>query len=157
MSERDTNTDAAERISELRAQVAYHNQRYHELDAPEISDGDYDALARELRQLEAENPDLAVDESPANAVGGAPSVLFAPVVHAVPMTSLDNAMSADELHAWGNRVRRSLDDAPARFACELKIDGLAMSLRYESGRFVQAATRGDGRVGEDVTANVATI
>ena len=157
MSERDINTSAAERISELRAQVAYHNQRYHELDAPEISDGDYDALARELRQLEAENPDLAVDESPSGAVGGAPSVLFAPVVHAVPMTSLDNAMSADELHAWGNRVRRSLGDAPARFACELKIDGLAMSLRYEHGRFVQAATRGDGRVGEDVTANVATI
>ena len=114
-------------------------------------------LARELRQLEADNPDLAVDESPTGAVGGAPSVLFAPVVHAVPMTSLDNAMSADELHAWGNRVRRSLGDAPARFACELKIDGLAMSLRYEQGRFVQAATRGDGRVGEDVTANVATI
>ena len=112
-SERDINTGAADRISELRAQVAYHNQRYHELDAPEISDGDFDLLARELRQLEAENPDLAVDESPAEAVGGAPSVLFAPVVHAVPMTSLDNAMSADELHAWGNRVRRSLGDAPA--------------------------------------------
>ena len=112
-------------------------------------------LARELRQLEAENPDLAVDESPSGAVGGAPSALFAPVVHAVPMTSLDNAMSADELHAWGNRVRRSLGDAPASFACELKIDGLAMSLRYENGRYVQAATRGDGRVGEDVTANVA--
>ena len=108
MSERNTNPDAAERISELRAQVAYHNQRYHELDAPEISDGDFDALARELRQLEAENPDLVVDESPVNAVGGAPSALFAPVVHAVPMTSLDNAMSADELHAWGNRIRRSL-------------------------------------------------
>ncbi len=74
MSERNTNPDAAERISELRAQVAYHNQRYHELDTPEISDGDFDALARELRQLEAENPDLAVDESPVNAVGGAPSV-----------------------------------------------------------------------------------
>ncbi len=73
------------------------------------------------------------------------------------MTSLDNAMSADELHAWGNRIRRSLGDAPARFVCELKIDGLAMSLRYENGRYVQAATRGDGRVGEDVTANVATI
>ena len=148
---------AADRISELRAQVAYHNRRYHELDAPEISDGDFDLLARELRQLEVDNPDLAVDESPSGAVGGAPSVLFAPVVHAVPMTSLDNAMSADELHAWGNRVRRSLGDTPARFACELKIDGLAMSLRYEQGRFVQAATRGDGRVGEDVTANVATI
>ena len=157
MSERIINTSAADRLSELRAQVAYHNRRYHELDEPEISDGDFDLLVRELRALEADNPDLSVDESPAEAVGGAPSVLFAPVVHAVAMTSLDNAMTEDELHAWGSRVRRSLGDAPARFVCELKIDGLAVSLRYEGGRFLQAATRGDGRVGEDVTANVATI
>jgi DNA ligase (NAD+) len=156
-SERNINTGVADRLSELRAQVAYHNRRYHELDEPEISDADFDLLARELRELEAEHPELAVDDSPAEAVGGAPSVLFAPVVHAVAMTSLDNAMSADELHAWGNRIRRSLGDAPARFVCELKIDGLAMSLRYERGRYVQAATRGDGRVGEDVTPNVATI
>ena len=155
--ERITTPSVADRIAELRAQVAYHNRRYHELDEPEISDGDFDLLVRELRDLEAEHPELAVEESPAEAVGGAPSVLFAPVVHAVPMTSLDNAMSADELHAWGNRVRRSLGDTAARYACELKIDGLAMSLRYERGKYVQAATRGDGRVGEDVTANVATI
>ncbi|MGH9132850.1 MAG: NAD-dependent DNA ligase LigA, partial [Ilumatobacteraceae bacterium] len=148
---------AADRIAELRALVAHHNSRYHELDSPEISDGDYDLLVRELRVLESEHPELAVDESPAEAVGGAPSTLFSPVAHSVAMTSLDNAMTADELHAWGNRVRRTLGDTPARFACELKIDGLAMSLRYERGRFVQAATRGDGRVGEDVTANVATI
>jgi DNA ligase (NAD+) len=156
-SERIINTCAADRISELRAQVAYHNRRYHELDEPEISDGDFDLLARELRALETEHPELAVDESPTEAVGGAPSVLFASVVHAVPMTSLDNATSADELHAWGNRVRRTLGDTATRFACELKIDGLAVSLRYERGHYVQAATRGDGRVGEDVTANVATI
>ena len=88
-------------LSEL---VAYHNRRYHELDDPEISDGDFDLLVRELRELEADHPDLVVDGSPAQAVGGAPSALFAPVVHAVPMMSLDNAMSAEELEAWGQRV-----------------------------------------------------
>jgi DNA ligase (NAD+) len=156
-SERIIDMSAADRLSELRALVAYHNRRYHELDEPEISDGDFDLLVRELRALEADHPELNVDESPAEAVGGAPSALFAPVVHAVAMTSLDNAMTEDELHAWGSRVRRSLGDVPARFVCELKIDGLAVSLRYEGGRFAQAATRGDGRVGEDVTANVARI
>ena len=114
-------------------------------------------LARELRPLEAEHPELAVDESPTSASAARRASLFAPVVHAVPMTSLDNAMSADELQAWGDRVRRSSVTTPRRFVCELKIDGLAMSLRYEHGKYVQAATRGDGRVGEDVTANVATI
>ena len=145
------------RLVELREQVAHHDRRYHELDDPEISDADYDALARELRALEARYPDLAVDDSPARAVGGAPNVAFAPVVHRVPMTSLDNAMDGVELNAWGERVFRGLAGEPARYVCELKIDGLAMSLRYEGGVFVQAATRGDGRVGEDVTANVATI
>lgn len=145
------------RAEELRALVAHHNRRYHELDDPEISDADYDALARELRELEAQFPELAVEESPAQLVGGAPSVAFAPVRHRVPMTSLDNAMDAAELAAWGERAARGLGGEPARYVCELKIDGLAMSLRYEGGVFVQAATRGDGRVGEDVTANVATI
>jgi DNA ligase (NAD+) len=147
----------ADRLAELRAQVAYHNRRYHELDSPEISDADFDLLVRELRQIEDQNPELAMPESPSQAVGGAPSTLFAPVVHAVPMTSLDNAMDAAELAAWGTRVARTLGDEPPHFVCELKIDGLAMSVRYEGGRYVQAATRGDGRVGEDVTANVATI
>src|SRR5690606_38159501 len=106
------------------------------------------------------HPDLVTIDSPTQHVGGsAPTAgaTFAPVVHRVPMTSLDNAMDAAELAAWSERVARGLQGAPARFVCELKIDGLAMSLRYERGEFVQAATRGDGRVGEDVTANVATI
>jgi DNA ligase (NAD+) len=150
-------SDPAALIEELLEQVAYHNRRYHELDDPEISDGDYDALVRRLRALEDEHPELAIDASPAQAVGGAPSTLFAPVVHAVPMMSLDNAMTEAELHAWGQRVKRGLPDEVVRYVCELKIDGLAMSIRYEGGRYVHAATRGDGRVGEDVTANVATI
>ena len=151
-------TEVADRVAGLRQQIAYHNERYHTLDSPEIADADDDLLVRELLRLEAEHPELASPESPTSQVGGAPlSATFAPVVHRVPMTSLDNAMGEAELTQWGDRVARGLSGAPATFVCELKIDGLAMSLRYEHGKFVQAATRGDGRVGEDVTANVATI
>jgi DNA ligase (NAD+) len=146
-----------DRIDELRAQVAHHNRLYHELDAPELPDAEFDLLARELRRLEAEYPEYAEPDSPSRAVGGAASATFAPVTHAVPMTSLDNAMDADELRAWADRVVKGLDGTVPRFVAELKFDGLAMSLRYEGGRLVQAATRGDGRVGEDVTANVMTI
>lgn len=149
--------DVAARIAELRDQVAHHNRLYHEKDAPELPDGDYDALARELRGLEAEYPDLAVAASPSQDVGGAASATFAPVVHAEPMTSLDNAMDAAELRAWHDRMVRGLAGVQPRMVAELKFDGLAMSLRYENGVLVQAATRGDGRVGEDVTVNVRTI
>jgi DNA ligase (NAD+) len=148
----------AERVQQLRQQIAHHNERYYGADAPEISDADYDLLVRELASIEAEHPELLASDSPTQHVGAAPlSATFAPVTHRVPMTSLDNAMDLDELTAWGDRVARGLADQATRFVCELKIDGLAMSLRYEDGRLVQAATRGDGRVGEDVTANVATI
>ncbi len=158
MTDADEETiEVGERIASLRELVAYHNRRYHELDDPEIPDADFDLLVRELRRLEAEHPELAAMDSPTQAVGGAPSSLFAPVVHGVPMMSLDNAMSEAELVAWGNRVNKGLAGETVRYVCELKIDGLAMSIRYERGRYVRAATRGDGRVGEDVTANVATI
>ncbi|CAB4813915.1 MAG: NAD-dependent DNA ligase LigA [Actinobacteria bacterium] len=140
----------------LREQIAHHDQRYYELDAPEISDADYDALVRQLQRLEGEHPEL-VAGSPTLRVGGAATAAFAPVEHRVPMTSLDNAMDESELGAWSERVAKGLAGAPAHYVCELKIDGLAISLRYEGGVLVQAATRGDGRVGEDVTANVATI
>jgi DNA ligase (NAD+) len=154
----DLEPDAvANRIDELRALIAHHNRLYHELDAPEIPDAEYDALARELRTLEQDYPEFADTASPSQAVGGAASVAFSAVTHAVPMTSLDNAMDAAELRAWADRVVRGLDGVVPRFVAELKFDGLAMSLRYEHGELVQAATRGDGRVGEDVTANVRTI
>lgn len=162
--------EVSRRVDDLRAQIQHHNQRYHELDDPEISDADYDALVRELRSLEEEFPELVTPDSPTQQVGSAPSGLFAPVAHRIPMMSLDNAFSDDELEAWGARLERRLaaergddpDDAgdgamAIGYVCELKIDGLAMSIRYEGGRYVQAATRGDGRVGEDVTANVATL
>jgi DNA ligase (NAD+) len=153
----DDQVTAALRVDELRAQIAHHNERYHTLDDPEISDADYDTLVRELRQLEVDHPELVTDDSPTGLVGAAISNTFASVTHRVPMMSLDNAMDAGELRAWADRVAKGLDGAAPTFVCELKFDGLAISLRYEHGRFVQASTRGDGRVGEDVTANVATI
>ena len=145
------------RVEELRTQIRQHNDLYYGKDAPEISDAEYDLMVRELRDLEAAHPELADAESPSEAVGSSGITTFDPVVHAVPMTSLDNAMDEDELHAWGERVAKGLGDAPVAYVCELKIDGLAISIRYENGVMVQAATRGDGKVGEDVTKNVATI
>jgi DNA ligase (NAD+) len=145
------------RIEELRRLIRRHMDLYYGTDSPEISDAEFDALVRELSDLEAEHPEFADPQSPAEAIGAASFTTFDPVVHAVPMTSLDNAMDEDELRAWGERVLKGLDGQSPRYVCELKIDGLAISIRYEKGRLVQAATRGDGKVGEDVTANVATI
>lgn len=145
------------RIEELRSSIRTHNDLYYGQDNPEISDAEYDLMVRELRDLEAEHPELADSESPSEIVGAATITTFDPVIHAVPMTSLDNAMDEDELRAWGDRVAKGLGNQPVRYVCELKIDGLAISIRYENGVLVQAATRGDGKVGEDVTANVATI
>ncbi|HZU74455.1 MAG TPA: NAD-dependent DNA ligase LigA [Acidimicrobiales bacterium] len=146
----------AARAEELRRLIEHHNIAYHQLDAPEISDADYDALVSELRRIEADHPELADALSPTATVGAAPSALFAPVQHRVPMMSLDNAFSLEELEAWAKRMERFVDGA-IRYACELKIDGVAISLLYEGGRLVRGATRGDGRVGEDVTANLRTI
>ena len=145
------------RVEALRAEIAHHNRLYHELDEPEVSDADYDALVRELRALEAQFPELVVPDSPTQTVGAAPSALFAPVAHRIPLLSLDNAFDLDELRAWGVRVARGLGADTVAFVCEPKIDGFAVSLTYADGTFVQAATRGDGRVGEDITANIATI
>ncbi len=149
----------ADRAAELRALVAHHFDRYHADNAPEIPDADYDLLVAELRALEAEYPELADRNSPSRWVGSPGRTTFDEVEHRVPMQSLDNAFDIDELRAWSERVVRRLgDDFPdPAWTCELKFDGLAVSLRYEDGVLVQAATRGDGRVGEDVTANVATI
>jgi DNA ligase (NAD+) len=143
----------------LRAEIAGHDRAYHLLDAPTISDADYDELVRRLRRLEEQHPHLITPDSPTQRVGYAPAAVFSPVTHRVPMMSLDNAFSLDELTAWGDRIRRRLGEAEAEIAyvCEPKIDGLAVSLTYERGRYVQGATRGDGRVGEDVTANVGTL
>ncbi|HEY1278155.1 MAG TPA: NAD-dependent DNA ligase LigA, partial [Acidimicrobiales bacterium] len=122
--------DYVARIDWLRAQIHDANHRYHDLDDPAITDADYDALVRELRALEEQHPDLVTPDSPTQQVGGHVSATFAEVVHRVPMQSLDNAFTDAELIAWGARVQRGLGDATPAYVCELKIDGLAMSLRY---------------------------
>ena len=149
--------DPAARAAQLREQIERANRLYYEQDTPEISDADWDALFHELVQLEEQHPELRSPDSPTQRVGGAPSVQLAEVRHSTPMLSLNNAFSFDDLRAFDTRVRRLLADDDVRFVTELKIDGLAVSVRYERGHFVQGATRGDGTTGEDVTANLRTI
>lgn len=154
-------TDAAAQVDALRKQIEFHNHRYYVLDDPLISDAEWDALLRELRELEAQHPELISLDSPTQRVGGAVSDEFASVRHRLPMLSLDNAFSDDEVVAFDRRVRERLElenDAPAvTYSAEPKLDGLAISVIYEHGKLVRAATRGDGTTGEDVTANVRTI
>jgi len=152
--------EAANRLMRLAKEIARHNRLYHDEDAPEISDADYDALVRENATLEAAFPQLVRADSPSRQVGAAPSSALAKVAHARPMLSLENAFSADEVEEFVARVKRFLAlpaEAFVAFTAEPKIDGLSCSLRYENGELVLAATRGDGAVGEDVTANVRTI
>lgn len=152
---------AARRAEELRREIARHNYLYYTLDAPEITDTQYDALYRELEKLENEFPNLVTPDSPTQRIGGAIRKEFATVKHAVPMFSLDNAFTLDSLRDFEARVRKFLklgeDAAPLTYIVEPKLDGLAISLRYENGMFVQGATRGDGEEGEDVTANLRTV
>ena len=140
----------------LVSEVGEHRQRYYQLDAPTISDDEYDGLERRLRALEAEYPGLASDTSPTATVGGSVSPMFEPVQHLERMYSLDNAFSADELRAWAHRVEQGLGAIPPML-CELKVDGLAVDLVYRDGHLVSLATRGDGRTGEDVTYNAQFI
>ena len=147
----------ADRAAELRRKLNYHNHRYYTLNDTEISDGQYDALMRKLRGIEAEHPELLTADSPTQRVGGEPSPAFTEVQHARPMLSLGNAFDFDELTAWHKRVSGLLDDAAFDMVCELKIDGLAVSLTYENGVLAQGATRGNGTTGEDVTRNLRTI
>jgi DNA ligase (NAD+) len=149
--------EAKVRVEELRELINHHAYRYHALDDPEVSDAEYDELVNELRTLEDAFPELITPDSPTQRVGAVPTALFAPVEHRAPMLSLDNAFSFDELDAWSERVSRALGRPPSAYACELKIDGVACALTYERGSLVRAATRGDGRTGEDITANVRTV
>jgi DNA ligase (NAD+) len=154
----------AERVAALRSEINEHNVRYYVYDEPSVSDAEYDALMRELQALEAEHPELLTPDSPTQRVGAAPLAEFGSVRHAVPMLSLGNAFEPDEVEAFDKRVGDTLRgagllglSAQVDYFCELKLDGLAISLRYENGELVQAATRGDGQEGEDVTANIRTI
>jgi len=152
---------AASRIAKLREEIRRHDRRYYVEAAPEISDRDYDRLVDELRDLEAKHPELVTPDSPTQRVGDEPVPELQPVRHRVPMMSIDNTYGADDLAAWGKRVEKLLADAghtvPVEWVLELKIDGVAMSLTYGSGRLALAATRGNGVTGDDVTHNVRTI
>jgi DNA ligase (NAD+) len=154
-------TDPAARVSELRAAIDDANYRYYVLDDPTIEDREYDRLLRELTDLEAAHPELASPDSPTQRVGAAPSSTFAEVRHEFPMLSLGNAFGHDELREFDVRVRRGLGlgdaDPAVVYVCELKIDGLAISLRYDGRSFVRGATRGNGTTGEDVTPNLRTV
>ncbi len=147
-----------EKINHLRTQLRHHEYQYHVLDAPEVPDAEYDRLMRELRELETAHPTLITADSPTQRVGAAPLSAFEQVKHQVPMLSLDNVFDEESYLAFYKRVQDRLKTTePLTFCCELKLDGLAVSLLYENGELVQAATRGDGTTGENITANVRTI
>jgi DNA ligase (NAD+) len=148
--------EVVERAAALRDLIDYHTERYFVLDDPELSDAEFDALVRELREIEAQHPDVVTPDSPTQRPGGRPVSTFTSVEHRVRMLSLDNAFSFDELRAWATRVERLVTE-PVRYVTEPKLDGLAISLQYEQGRFTVGATRGDGVTGEDVTENLRTI
>ena len=147
-----------DRVDQLRTTITDHNHHYYVLDDPQVPDAEYDRLFRELQALEVEYPEWATATSPTQRVGSAAETSFAQVTHRVPMLSLDNAFSADELRDFDRRVRERLDAQSAiEYVCEPKLDGLAVSLHYQNGELVRAATRGDGYTGEDITANIRTI
>lgn len=148
--------DVQATIEQLRSEIVYHNQRYHQLDQPEISDAEYDQMVRRLQELEQQNPELVTADSPTQQVGFQISELFTPVKHLAPMMSLDNVTSLEELTAWNKRMDKFIS-GDLDFVCELKMDGLAVSLLYDDGQLVRAATRGDGTTGEDITLNVQQI
>ena len=150
-------TSVVERVAKLREEINHHNHRYYVLDDPVISDAEYDQLMQELRRLETDHPELITPDSPTQRVGAAPSEAFTQVRHRRPMLSLANAFDMDEMYAWHRRVKGLLDGVDFEMVCELKIDGLAVSLVYENGKLVLGATRGDGYTGEEVTRNLRTI
>ena len=152
-----TSKPARDKAQALRAQIAEANYRYYALDEPTITDAEYDRLMRELEALEAAHPELRTSDSPTQRVGAAPSREFAEVRHAIPMLSLANAFSDEEVDDFVRRIRERLGRDELEFSVEPKFDGLAISLHYEDGVFVRGATRGDGETGEDVTANLRTI
>ncbi|MFA4906343.1 MAG: NAD-dependent DNA ligase LigA [Candidatus Margulisiibacteriota bacterium] len=152
-----TESEAKKRIEKLRQQIHHHDYLYYVLDKPEISDAEYDKLFRELQDLEKRNPGLVTPDSPTQRVGGEPLKSFKTVTHKTPLLSLDNAMNEEELLEFDRRVREGLDKDQIDYVCELKIDGLAITLTYKKGKFVVGSTRGDGVHGEDVTHNLKTI
>lgn len=151
-------SDLQQRVEQLHEQLHQHNYRYYVLDDPQVPDAEYDRLLRELQAIESQHPELQTSDSPTQRVGAIPLPQFETVTHDLPMLSLDNAFNAEELEQFDRRIRDRLGrDAILEYACEPKLDGIAISLRYDNGRLVRGATRGDGSVGEDITQNVKTI
>src|SRR5580692_9319618 len=157
MSAKTSPDDPRKEAENLREAIRHHEHQYYVLDAPEISDAEYDALMRQLQAIETEHPELATPDSPTRRVGGKPREGFQKAPHSSPMLSLDNALDDAELRAFDGRVRDWLGGETFRYVAELKMDGLSMAARYRDGLFVQAITRGDGTTGEDVTENARTI
>src|SRR5712692_5078228 len=153
-----TSTQAvAAKIESLREKIRHHEYRYYVLDDPEISDAEFDRLINELKKLEAEHNELVAPDSPTQRVGGKPREGFVKIAHSVPMLSLDNAYSEEELRNWERRVHELSGRNDIEYVCELKLDGMSLALRYEGGKLVGGITRGDGSTGEDVTSNVRTV
>src|SRR5581483_126862 len=149
--------DLAKKIETLREKIRHHEHLYYVLDAPEISDAEFDRLMNNLKKLEAEHPDLITSDSPTQRVGGKPREGFVKVPHSSPMLSLDNTYNLDELRNWERRVHELSGRKDVEYVCELKLDGMSLAVRYEAGKLVRGITRGDGSIGEDVTANVRTV
>ena len=149
--------DVDKKIESLREKLRHHEYLYYVLDRPEISDAEFDKLMQQLKDLEAEHPDLVTADSPTQRVGGKPREGFVKVAHSSPMLSLDNTYSEEELRAWERRVHELSGRKDVDYVCELKLDGMSLALIYEDGKLVRGITRGDGNVGEDVTLNVRTV
>src|SRR6266550_1512832 len=144
-------------IDTLRDEIRRHEYRYYVLDDPEISDAEFDRLMNELKKLEAAHPELVTSDSPTQRVGGKPREGFVKIPHSIPMLSLDNAYTEEELRNWERRVHELSGRKDIEYVCELKLDGMSLAVRYEDGRLVRGITRGDGTTGEDVTSNVRTV
>src|SRR3984957_2789742 len=149
--------DLEKKIESLRENIRHHEYRYYVLDQPEISDAEFDKLMRELKDVEAQHPDLITADSPTQRVGGRPREGFVKVTHSSPMLSLDNTYNEDELRAWERRVHELTGRKDVDYVCELKLDGMSLALIYEDGKLERGITRGDGSIGEDVTLNVRTV
>src|SRR5271165_4611699 len=152
-----SNDDVRKKIDSLREKIRHHEYLYYVLDHPEIRDADFDKLMQQLKDLEAEHPDLVTADSPTQRVGGKPREGFVEVPHSSPMLSLDNTYSEEELRAWERRVHELSGRSNVDYVCELKLDGMSLALIYEEGKLVRGVTRGDGSNGEDVTLNVRTV
>src|ERR1700758_1636253 len=149
--------DAEKKIEALREKIRHHEYQYFVLDTPEISDQEFDKLTKQLKDLEAEHPELIAPDSPTQRVGGKPREGFVKVRHSTPMLSLDNTYSEEELRAWERRVHELSGRSEVDYVCELKLDGMSLALTYEDGKLARGVTRGDGTTGEDVTLNVRTV